>query len=731
MDCCQVLTGNASMGELTYKIPVMLKAEMAIGQTVIVPLGTRLVEGLVTGFDDPPEGIELKEIVSIASKTPVFDEEGLDASLVADGLAFSAPGSHLLKNLWKPSIVKVERKILLTGHVADLKPSEESLFGLIMDLGEDATLGKINTRFGKGRATYALKGLVEKGIVRISDEVVSAAQKERWHFELASEELKKTAEIPDTIDTVSGLAKLLGVSPAKINRYIKDGAIIKVPDPKPIKPEKMESPGFNITYHEGLKPLERIELYSTWARETLSHGRSMVILAPTVSAVDWIYEQLSQTVHCLACTGSISEGQTQDLREVLEAGANAVVVGLAGALFLPLTNIARIVMDEPLSPMIDTDAPFELKLSKLARIRAERSRCELDFCGTPFSLENVMAGGKPTPIISKTDIINMAFEIGASEQILVSEGLIKAVNEEAKAGRPTVILLNRKGFSNFVYCDDCGEVQKCPKCQIPLTYHSINNTVSCRFCGFKGIAPETCPSCGSLFIRFKAGGTERLRFELEKRLGAGRILFAEGGERESFKNLRDFGKPGDVLVSTTMMLDRANLENVKLVAVASLDGLLSMPVFSSTHKAYSLVSILAGRLPPDGRLLIQTYMNHHPLFEAIREGNVAKLLDSELEDRRDTGYPPYTQLLWWHVLGKEEGKSGRDAQRTAQKLRSLLGSELVTGPNAGYFHRLKGGYRWDILIKMKDLGDGLKGLRDLFEDLSSQGTRIEVTNPNP
>lgn len=731
MDCCQVLTGNASMGELTYRIPVMLRDEMAVGQTVIVPLGTRLVEGLVTGFDEPPEGIELKEIISIASKIPVFDEEGLDTSLIADGLAFVSPGSHLLKNLWKPPIVKVERKVVITGNIASLKPSEESLFGLIMDLGEDATLGKINTRFGKGRATYAIRGLVEKGVVMISDEVVSATQKERWHFELASDELRKIADIPKTIDTVAGLARLLGVTPAKINRYIKDGAIIKVPDPKPIKPDKKEPPGFKVTHHEGLRPSERIELYAGWGKEILSQGRSMVILAPTVSAVEWIYESLSQKIPCLVCTGSINESQSQDLRDVLEVGANAVVVGLSSALFLPLANISKIVTDEPLSPLFDADTPFELKPTRLARIRAERSNCELVFCGTPFSLENVMTGEKPSPMLSKIEIINMAFEVGASEQILVSEGLVKAVNDEAKAGRPTVILLNRKGFSNFVYCDDCGEVLKCPKCQIPLTYHSINNTVSCRFCGFKGIAPETCPSCGSIFIRFKAGGTERLRIELEKRLGAGRVLFAEGGEKESFKSLRDFGKPGDVLVSTTMMLDRANLENVKLIAVASIDGLLSMPVFSSTHKAYSLVSILSGRLPQDGKLLIQTYMSHHPLFEAIHEGNMAHLLDDELEGRRDTNYPPYSQLLWWHVLGKEEGKSGKDAQRTALKLRNLLGNESVTGPNAGYFHRLKGGYRWDILIKMKDLGDQLKNLRALFEDLTSQGVRIEVTNPNP
>ncbi len=730
VDCCQVLTTNSQAGELTYKVPVMLQPVLCIGQTVIVPLGARLVEGVVTGFDEAPRDIELKEIVSISSKTPVFDEESLDASLIADSMSFSPPGTHLAKHLWKPPSLKVERRIVPTGIVAGLKPGEERLFELIMDLGDEATLGKINSRLGKGKAAYALRGLADKGVVRISDEVVSMAGKEKWHFEVSSDELREFSGIPKNIDTVAGLARATGLTATRINKYIKQGMISKVSDPKPSTPQKMEPVGFKASYHEGLRPSERIDLYARWANELLDEGRSMVVIAPTVAAAERIFGELSQKARVLMCTGGMNDSQTHDLGDVLEARSNAAVVGLASALLLPLANLSKVVVDEPLSPLYDTDAPNELRLTNLARIRAERSGCELALCGAPFGLEGVMAGSKPSPIHIKPDIVNMVFEIGASEQVLVSEGLLKAVSEEVKAGRPSVILLNRKGFSNFIFCDECGEVLKCPKCQIPLTYYTRDNSVSCRFCGFRGLAPETCPSCSSICIRFKAGGTERLRIELQKRLALGRILFAEGGERDSYRNLREFGKPGDVLVSTTMMLDKASLDGVRLVAIASLDGLLSMPIFSSTHKAYSLVSILASRLGPGGRVLIQTYMTHHPFFESIKENAIPKLLDEELEGRRETGYPPYTQILWWHVVGKEAEKSGRDALKVAARLKALLGDECVTGPNAGFFHRLKGGYRWDILIKLKDLRANLDILRTAHESLTSSGIKIEVTNPN-
>lgn len=730
METCQILTANASMGELTYKIPQSLGDQIKIGQTVIVPVGTRLVDGIVTGFDPAPEGLELKEIVSISVSTPVFDQTGLETALMADAQAFAPAGTHLAKHLWKPPALKVRRMLVPTGVFADLKPSESALFDAILDMGDDATLAAINKKIGKSKVTYALRGLLDKGVAKVEDKILSATSRQSWHFETTTDELADIKEIAQKHDTVAGLSRDTGLSAARINKFIKLGQIVKVPDTKPVAPKELDPPGFQIEYHEGLNPTQRIELYARWGKDLLSHGGSMVVLAPTVFAAERVYFELSKSIQCKICTGGMNDSESHELKTILESGTNAVVVGLAGALFLPLPNLAMIAVDEPHSPMFDADTPFELRLTNLAKIRAQRSCCKLALCGYPHSLESVIQGEKPKEYPVKTDVINMVYEIGSVDQPLVSEGLVKAVNEEINAGRPTVILLNRKGFSNFVYCDECGEVLKCPKCQVPLTYHSLTGSVSCRFCGFKSPAPDTCPSCQSIFIRFKAGGTERLRIELSKRLVAGRLLYAEGGEKDSAKNLRMFGKPGDVLVSTTMMLDRADLSNVKLISIASLDGLLSMPVFSATHKAYALAGILASRLPEDGRLLIQTYMSHHPLFHHIKEKTLDALLSQELEDRMEANYPPYTQLLIWHVVGKDERVSSKDARVAASKLTDLLGQESVIGPNAGYFYRLKGEYRWDILLKIKDVSGNLESLRKLHTQLTSSGTRIEVTNPN-
>jgi primosomal protein N' (replication factor Y) len=730
MKTCQVLAGNASIGELTYLVPPALEESIGVGQTVIVPLGNRIAEGLVTGFDPAPEGLELKEIVSITSQTRLFNVETLETSLVADALSFTKTGTHLSNTLWKPPSVRVERRISVIGDAPNLKPSESALLDAIIWLGEDATLGALNKKVGKSKTTAPLRGLIEKGVVRIEDAVISTKARIREHFEVQSDDLDSNREIATKHDTVAGLSRETGISPARINKMIKLGQLAKVADALPKAPEKLDPPGFKVTYHEGLSPDQRINLYANWAKELLGQDRSMIVVAPTVFAAERIYQSLSKSVPCNICTGGMNDSESHDLKTILETGINAIVIGLAGAVMLPLPNCSIVAVDEPLSPMFESDVPYELRLTNLARLRAQRSNCQLALCGAPSTLEGKLEGLETSNLPVRVDIVNMAFEIGSGEQILVSEGLVQAVNDEVKAGRPTVIMLNRKGYSNFVYCDECGEVLKCPKCQIPLTYYTRDNSISCRFCGFKGQAPDTCPSCDSIFIRFKAGGTERLWLELSKRLLAGRILFAEGGLKDSAKNLKSFGKPGDVLVSTTMMLDRADLSNVRLISVASLDGILSMPIFSATHKAYALASILASRLPQDGRLLIQTYMSHHPFFKHLREKTLGKFLDTELDDRREAVYPPFTQILWWHVVGKDQLKSSRDAMLVAGKLRDHLGPDAVTGPNAGYFHRLKGEYRWDILLRMREIPTKLETLIHLYQNLCSNGIKIEVTNPN-
>ncbi|MEZ4812686.1 MAG: hypothetical protein R2883_04245 [Caldisericia bacterium] len=177
-----------------------------------------------------------------------------------------------------------------------------------------------------------------------------------------------------------------------------------------------------------------------------------------------------------------------------------------------------------------------------------------------------------------------------------------------------------------------------------------------------------------------------------------------------------------------MILDRVDFEKAGLVLVASLDGLLSMPIYSASHKAYSVLAII--RTKTIGRMMFQTYLPLHPLIKAIATKKLSEFLENEKQEREDALYPPFSQLLFFHVISKKEVTAKKDAEMVTSRLLEMLDEESVSSPNKGYFHRLKGEYRWDIMVKTSELNIYLASLRKLFFEFKESGVRVEITNPN-
>jgi|GEM_PF-785925 len=734
----RILILGGEIGELSYKVPSSL--EVVIGQSVIVPIGTRLVSGVVTGFDETLNDFDYKEIVSITSSDPLFDEQGLQTSLLADAQSFIQAGTYLSIHLWKPPSPKVERKLVITGDTDNISPKELELLSTIKEYGEEATLGKINTRLGKKSITSALRSLVKKGVIQITDEISTLQSiKPRKHFEI-NHSIDQKILPPDSLNhlltiahehkSFTSLSKASGLSLGKLKKLFTAGVLTLADDLLHGCAKDLEPVGFKEEYHDGLSPCERHDLYKAWANDLFAQGKSMAIICSNSFACKSVYDALKNSAkNVFLCTSDASQTENSVLWSALKTHAPSVAIGLESALLLPLQNLSKVCVDEPLSPHFELDIPFKIKLSHLAKIRAKTSSCTLALCGSGISLESFRQGNKPPQFHTKIDIVNMHYEFGASNQPLVSEGLVKSIKEEIEHGRPILILVGRKGYSNYIFCEDCSEALKCPKCLIPLTYHLNTHKVSCRFCGFSSKAPDLCPSCGGVAVRFKAGGTERLEYELSLRLPDCNIIRSDSDVKNSTFLARSFGKPGDVLITTSFYLDRVNLENVNLVCIASIDVILSMPIYSSTHRALSLVYLLSSRLS-DGRVLLQTYMPTHPLIKAISSNNVEELIKTELVDREEAFYPPFSEILWWVVVGKEEKTSKEQAQWIAKQLSETISNIQVQGPGALYYHRLKGEYRWDILLKLRGLDSELADLREIYSHAKSRGIRLEVINPN-
>ena len=658
----------------------------------------------------------------------------LKTSLKADASAFCETGHHLANFLFQPEAPRVVKTVTHTGKFIELTPKESQLARLVETASEPIRLTTLNRRLGKSSITYALKRLISKGVLTVQEEIEYPKRNadRRWRFVATPEtdEEQRLADVSDIFQTKIELSRATSVSLYRINNLVTHGKIELVErEPEEVQP--IQKPvGYSVGHVCGKSIDERLVDYVKLHSELISKGQSMVIVCPNVHACEELAKRMNaEGANIYTCTGGITPRQKDMLSVHMNAGARMTVVGMQQALLLPLANLTQIVVDEPTSPFIDVSSPHVLSLSKLARIRAMVSQCKLTFSGSSVTMHAMKDQIERDSGSIDCELVNMSFEPSAFEQPLLSVLTAKAISKEMQNHKKALVYLNRKGFSSFVVCSECNDVLKCPKCQIPMTYSALNHTVRCRYCGYQQIAPDECPTCGGMEIRFKAGGTERMYIELCKQIPNSAIFRADGDTKESAHNIRMFNEnQTGVLLGTSMILDRVDWNSIDLVCVGSVDGLLSMPVFSASFKAYSIVSIIRKRA--QGRMILQTYLPLHPFIRAIVHNGLDEFLDAEFNARQEADYPPFTQMFIWQVSSKSEVKAMNDAEHVASSLMSLLGEECVSPPNKGYFHRLKGHFRWDIMVRLKEIDTVIQELRSLFWSFRENGIGLEIVNPN-
>ncbi|MEZ4812685.1 MAG: hypothetical protein R2883_04240 [Caldisericia bacterium] len=529
-------------GELSYLIPESLHVE--VGFKVIVPLGERLSQGLVTSIDDdPPTDFQLKEIISVSSSFPLFDEEVLETSLLADLESFNQTGRHLSNYLYQPPSPKIHKLVKLTGIDSNLTPKEQEIVDAIKSTDSNIKLTSLNRKLGKKRISYSLRKLLTIGVIQIEQvlETPKFSYETVWKFagKPEDENEEKIKEVVHLATNKSEISTLSGASTYKINKLIKDGKIVfETKKPTPVEKE-LEAFGFSVNYISQTSPSKRIEDYIKISNQLIMEDRSIIIVCSNIHACKKLFENLNGKIPNLhLAIGGLGIREATKLSESVKAKEQMVVIGMQTALLLPLPNLSQIIVDEPLSPYMDITQPHTLHLGNLAKIRATVSKGPIAFYSSPVMLESNIEESQELDDLN-VELVNMVYEPTAFEQPLLSGASASAVKKELEKGGQIIVYLNRKGFSSFVFCSECNEVLRCPNCKIPLTYSKNNYEVRCRYCGFQEKAPDLCPSCGGVSIRYKAGGIEKLQIELNnhfKNISAQRADW--GHKRISKKHIR-------------------------------------------------------------------------------------------------------------------------------------------------------------------------------------------------
>lgn len=456
---------------------------------------------------------------------------------------------------------------------------------------------------------------------------------------------------------------------------------------------------------------------------------------------------------------ALTDGERYDTWRRARAGLIDVVVGPRSALFAPLSPLGLIVLDEEHDDSYKQEAPrpryhardTALQLARLSNAtvvlgsatpsltsyhRAEEGEFSLQemprrIMGHTRRLQELQArhhvrytryrtvDGEASEAsylpLPPVKIVDLRAELRAGNRSIFSRSLQQAIDEALSRGEQVILFLNRRGTATFVLCRDCGYVVRCPHCDVPLTYHSPRARLICHHCNYREPQPQRCPQCGSRRIRYFGLGTERLESTVRRRWPDARLLRWDrdtARTHEAHANIlqRFASGAADVLIGTQMITKGLDLPLVTVVGVISADTALNLPDFRSSERTFQLLTQVAGRAGRGllgGRVVIQTYHPSHYAVLAAADHDYEGFARQELAFRRQQGYPPYTRLAKLVYDDRDYSRAEARARDLSAVLRDKLAQEglpasNLLGPAPPFFARLRGRFRWQILLRHPD-----------------------------
>ncbi len=475
-------------------------------------------------------------------------------------------------------------------------------------------------------------------------------------------------------------------------------------------------------------------------------GRGAVVLVPEISLTPQTVRRFRARFgdRVAVLHSGLSAGERFDEWQALREGRKAVAVGARSAVFAPVRDLGAVVVDEEHEGSYkQSDTPrYHARAVATMRCRLEGALCLLG-SATP-SLESWALAGRgryrgfelpervtPNPL-PEVELVDLTDESAADDGAGAGEGdagsgaregsppgptlftsrLLSALEDRLERGEQSILLLNRRGYSNFVQCPGCGKVWECDRCSVSLTYHRGRDRMTCHHCAFEAPAPEVCDECGEPEPRFVGAGTE----QVERRLGeifpevrVARMDVDTTSTKWAHQKILERVKQGeaDVLLGTQMIAKGLDLPGVTLVGVVNADVGLNLPDFRASERTFQLLSQVAGRAgrgETPGEVLVQTARPEHFALEAAVEHDYEGFADRELEDRELPGYPPHRRLANLVVSGPEPAPVEALVDELTRWTRSLVEEQGlegvdVVGPAPCPIERLRGRWRWHFLLK--------------------------------
>ncbi|MCR4406396.1 MAG: primosomal protein N' [Anaerolineae bacterium] len=525
-----------------------------------------------------------------------------------------------------------------------------------------------------------------------------------------------------------------------------------------IKPQ-IENRKSKIFLLRGVTGSGKTEVYLRALQEVLAQGRQGIVLVPEIALTPQTIRRFAARfpARIAVLHSGLSDGERFDAWRRIRAGLADVVIGPRSALFAPLPRLGLIIVDEEhettykqedRSPRYHTrEVAMELaRLSGAAvilgsatpdlvsyhrarqgeyvllelpqRILGHRRRLEEQ--RESYGLRTVRYQPlAPLPDVHYTDlppvrVVDMRQELRAGNRSIFSRALQEELARILKAGEQAILFLNRRGTATFVLCRDCGHVLRCPRCDVPLTYHTANESLLCHHCGRQEPVPQVCPQCNGTRIRYFGVGTEQVETTVQAMFPQARTLrwdrdtTTDQEAHEAFLQSL-ITHQADVLIGTQMIAKGLDLPLVTLVGVVAADTALHFPDFRASERTFQLLTQVAGRAgrsPLGGQVIVQTYSPEHYAIQAAARHDYLAFYEREIAFRSEHWYPPFSRLA--RLVGvhssadccQEEGEVLR-AEIEAAAARLNMPVE-ISGPLPCFFARWRGQHRWQIIVRAAD-----------------------------
>ena len=690
-----------------YNVPDNLKENICLGKRVLVPFGKQVLEGFIIDIKNK-SNYELKDIISIVDNESILNDE-----LLSLGKEISKSNVCNLTSVYQ-SMLPVGLKASKNRKVSIRKNTYIRL------ISDDVIEFISNTRSLKQKeiVSYLLKN--KNALTTTFDSSSINALIKKGIIEKYSEEYYR-------LNDNNSIEDLVTLNEYQIKAY-----------------NEIKESSKDVILLNGVTGSGKTEIYMHLIKDALDNKKSAILLVPEISLTPQIIGRFKKHFNNIAVLHSgLSQGEKYDeYRKILNKEVN-IVIGARSAIFAPLNDLGVIIIDEEHSQTYKQDHNPRYNAIDVAIMRGKTHNCKVILGSATPMVEDYARAKKGYYELVKLDkrannasmpivnIVDMTKETKKGNKIF-SEELLLSIEDRLNKHEQIMLLLNKRGYSNYLMCPNCGEVKKCPNCDITLTYHKTSNMNRCHYCGYADNNKEICSKCNTKLVNMGLG-TEKVEEEINKLFPDAKVLRMDidtTGNKGSHQKIIDkfMNHEADILVGTQMISKGLDFPLVTLVGVINADTILNLPDFRSSERTYDLISQVSGRAGRSnlkGKVVIQTYNPDNYAIKLVSSNNYEDFYNEEITIRKKLYYPPYSFIALIKVGGKDFNSTIKEANKIGDYLRRNVDKEIVLGPSVASLSKINNIYYFEIIIKYRDKDNIVNILNDVRK-ITLSNSKINV-----